>query len=260
MIAGAYVLPLGEPRTPESLGEAIAAYIGESRIPLDRITTLAPKLKTRALRVTELARICADPALQTFTLWNKNDFSHSIDMFFRDSPLSKTKELVKFYEPRHGHVISAALPLTLTDPLRELLAAIAAQGPLAHGFVAGFERYADAMRECMSSGEGPRDPDPAREERIIIDGRRHHAKDKLRRLYPVTIIGPDIWAKLPPMPVLDPMATIEDLGNCKLLTAWPELCEPRDPTFLRGTRALREWLWPYTIQNPADHVDNDPPP
>ena len=86
----------------------------------------------------------------------------------------------------------------------------------------------------------------------------HQALQHLRRLYPVTIIGPEIWAALPPLPRLDPMPTIEDLGNCKVLTAWPELCDPRDPAFLRGTVALREWLWPYTIQNPADHIDADP--
>jgi hypothetical protein len=85
------------------------------------------------------------------------------------------------------------------------------------------------------------------------------ARTKLVRLYPITLIGPEIWAQLPPMPAFDPMPTVESLGECKVLTAWPTLCGPRDPAFLRGTRALRAWLWPYTIQNPADHVDNDPP-
>ena len=77
---------------------------------------------------------------------------------------------------------------------------------------------------------------------------------------PITVVGPSIWATLPPMPVFDPMPRVEDLGDCKVLTAWPTLCEPRDPAFLRGTRDLRAWLWPYTIQNPADHLDRDPPP
>jgi hypothetical protein len=45
------------------------------------------------------------------------------------------------------------------------------------------------------------------------------------------------------------------LGNCKMLTCWPELVEPHDPAFLAGTSALRRWLWPYTIQNPADDPD-----
>ena len=52
--------------------------------------------------------------------------------------------------------------------------------------------------------------------------------------------------------------TVTDLGNCKMVTAWSVLCGARDPAFLRDTVALRAWLWPRTIQNPADHVDEDP--
>jgi hypothetical protein len=87
---------------------------------------------------------------------------------------------------------------------------------------------------------------------------KRRAQTRLRRLYPITIIGPALWAELPPMPRFDPMPTIEDFGDAKLLRAWPTLCEPRDPAFLRANRELRAWLWPYTIQNPADHVDQDP--
>jgi hypothetical protein len=48
---------------------------------------------------------------------------------------------------------------------------------------------------------------------------------------------------------------VEDLGNCKMLTCWHELVEPHDPAFLAGTRELRRWIWPHTIQNPADEPD-----
>ncbi|MBK9031042.1 MAG: hypothetical protein IPL61_06860 [Myxococcales bacterium] len=142
--------------------------------------------------------------------------------------------------------------------MRTYLEAMTVQHRIAHGFIAGFARYVDARLECMTTALGASERDMAQQERLVFDGRRDQERDKLRRLYPMTIIGPDIWAQLPPMPAFDPMPTIEDLGTCKLLTAWPTLCPPRDPAFLRGTRALREWLWPYTIQNPADHVDKDP--
>jgi hypothetical protein len=80
---------------------------------------------------------------------------------------------------------------------------------------------------------------------------------KLRRLYPVTIIGKAIWESLPPLPVLERPPEIRDLGDCKMLIAWPELCSPHDPEFLAGTRELRQWLWPHTIQNPYDKLDLD---
>lgn len=86
-----------------------------------------------------------------------------------------------------------------------------------------------------------------RVERIEWDGWKWRlSHTKLRRLYPVTIIGPEIWATLPPMPRIDPMPTIEEFGDCKVLTAWPTLCGPRNPAFLRATRELRAWLWPFT--------------
>jgi hypothetical protein len=51
------------------------------------------------------------------------------------------------------------------------------------------------------------------------------------------------------------MPTVRDLGDCKVLEAWPTLVDVDDPQFLLGTRELRRWLWPYTIQNPADDPD-----
>jgi hypothetical protein len=120
-------------------------------------------------------------------------------------------------------------------------------------------RRADVGREALMATGDRDDCTPGVVERTDWDaGKWRKSHTALRRLYPVTIIGPEIWSRLPPMPVFDPMPTIEDFGDCKLMTAWPTLCSPRDPDFLRGTRALREWLWPYTIQNPADHIDNDP--
>ena len=71
----------------------------------------------------------------------------------------------------------------------------------------------------------------------------------------MTIIGPEIWSRLPPMPKVDPMPFVEEVGDCKMLTVWPDLVEPHDPAFLAGTVELRRWLWPFTIQNPADAVD-----
>ena len=90
---------------------------------------------------------------------------------------------------------------------------------------------------------------------------RKGARTKLIRLSPITVIGPSLWATLPPMPTFDSAPSVEDLPGapgCKVITAWPTLCSPRDPDFLRGTRALRAWLWPHTIQNPADDPANDP--
>lgn len=94
------------------------------------------------------------------------------------------------------------------------------------------------------------------ERRLMFDSAHEREAMRLaRRLYPVTIFGAELWAKLPPLPNVEPAPNVEDLGNCKLLTCWPELVDPHDLQFLLGTRELRRWLWPYTIQNPADDPD-----
>lgn len=94
------------------------------------------------------------------------------------------------------------------------------------------------------------------ERRISFDSAHEREATQLaRRLYPVTIFGAELWAKLPPFPEVEPRPKVEDLGACKLVTCWPELVDAHDLQFLLGTRALRRWLWPYTIQNPADDPD-----
>lgn len=135
--------------------------------------------------------------------------------------------------------------------------AIAREVGLVSGGLSGHRHHQDA--EVEGTGTLMSGVSAETEQRIGEDAMlSHRAQTRLRRLYPITIIGPALWAELPPMPRFDPMPTIEDFGDAKLMRAWPTLCEPRDPAFLRANRELRAWLWPYTIQNPADHVDQDP--
>ncbi len=144
--------------------------------------------------------------------------------------------------------------------VRELMRAIVTLYEIAQGCITSYHSLAYARKECSLSGAySSFDLDSETAERLsqdqMLSGRFLR---RLRRLYPVTIIGPRIWSELPAMPTFDPALTIEELGDCKVLKAWPELVEPRDSAFLAGTVELRRWLWPYTIQNPADAVDADP--
>jgi hypothetical protein len=145
------------------------------------------------------------------------------------------------------------------EPLRDMAALLQRRFGLIQAGIMKHTRRSDMEQEAVQGGNYA-EAAPAIVERIEWDAWKWRlGHTRLRRLYPVTIIGSEIWAQLPPMPAFEPAPTIGELGTCKILEAWPTLCDPRDPAFLRGTRALREWLWPYTIQNPADHVDNDPP-
>lgn len=153
--------------------------------------------------------------------------------------------------------VRAAFRLASPDPVLGFLSRATAHYDVAHG--AGVRlpdlRHAAAEIELIGNSALP----SAVRTRTDFDAMHTtEAHQKLRRLYPVTIIGPEIWSKLPPLPRLDPAPTVTALGNCTMLTVWPTPCDPRDRAFLRGTVALRAWLWPHTIQNPIDHVDEDP--
>lgn len=148
-----------------------------------------------------------------------------------------------------GHRLSLDAPA-----VRDLVTSIATIYEIAQGFVAGFRDLNHARKECSFSGAvSGFELDPETRERLGEDQMsRGQLRQRLRRLYPVTMIGPAIWAELPPMSGVEPLPAVGDVGTCKQLTAWPLPVEPRDPTFLAGTVELRRWLWPYTIQNPAD--------
>ena len=155
------------------------------------------------------------------------------------------------YVPRSTSIIAPMVPPD--DPrLAGFLAAMCLAYPVLHGGVHGAPDVDLAAME--SSLVLFASADREREERIIFDSTQRDVTDRLRRLYPVTIIGPAIWASLPPLPAVDPPLVVRDLADCKMVTAWPTLVDPHDLAFLLGTRALRRWLWPHTIQNPADDL------
>jgi hypothetical protein len=176
---------------------------------------------------------------------------HSIELFLRPDDPSRQD-----YETRWITLTATGLAFE-TPAVRTLLARLIALYPIAQGFIAGFRSLNYAAQECSFSGAvAVQEIDEVTRERLGEDQMlRGRFLRRVRRLYPITIIGPTLWKELPPMPALDPMPKVEAVGDCKLIHAWPELAEPRDPEFLAGPTALRRWLWPFTIQNPADAID-----
>ncbi len=147
-------------------------------------------------------------------------------------------------------------PATEVDDARIIafLQAACAVYPVAHGGILRPPSREHATAETWLILN--QDLDAESRKRISFDSRHSDELTKLRRLYPVTIIGPAIWATLPPLPATDPPLVVRDLADCKMITAWPTLTDPHDLDFLLGTRDLRRWLWPYTIGNPADDPAN----
>ena len=237
--------------------EGAAAFAREFAASLPDLRVTPGKMllgkKARALKPDQLTAGIIDASTQNLAVWNPEADRALIHLYVRAGDHPGIEE---FTDRGTAFVGSAA---TVAAHLR-LVALMHRHFGLVSANIAGHARHTDAEKEAVRRGvAGTWSQEVV--DRIAWDAMKwRRARTKLIRLSPITVVGPSIWATLPPMPAFDPMPRVEDLGDCKVLTAWPTLCEPRDPAFLRGTRDLRAWLWPYTIQNPADHIDRDPPP
>ncbi len=239
---------------PAALFEEVIGFFDALAVPPAelRVTRSPAEVKRRKFTPRALLAAAADADTQRVIVMSSGDVpSVEVEVYLADH---------KGYEEFSQHRVFKVLvhaALDAATPGWTLLTAATRHYRVVHGadLLSPGRSAAVAEVNLISNASLP----PALVKRIAFDAMHvRQAHETLRRLYPVTIIGPDIWAKLPPLPAVEPAPIVTDLGNCKVLTAWPELCDPRDPAFLRGTVALRSWLWPHTIQNPADHVDEDP--
>jgi hypothetical protein len=143
--------------------------------------------------------------------------------------------------------------------VRSLLTSMLQDYQVVNGGACWFTDAWTGMSEATFGGaDFPNQRAEARWKHDSSTSRRLAQKNLARRLYPITIFGPELWSRLPPMPAASELThpiKLEDVAGSKVLTCWPTLTHPEDPAFLAGTQALRRWLWPHSIQNPADDPD-----
>lgn|GEM_PF-3719056 len=251
---------LGGARDCGAVADAIVGFCDASGLTFELLTmNTGGGVRQRKFLPKKLRGYVEDPKSWTLRLRSEARICSTLQAYLRDwKPLDDYETR---FVSRWVCVGSDELPLAIEGPVLEFIEAMVRLYPVAHGAVGGYRALRYALHEFTNHANVMlTELDDETALRLSFDNRNHtEYREKLLRLYPVTIIGSAIWSKLPPLPPLEQPPIVSDLGDCKMLTCWPTLCEPRDPAFLRGTRALREWLWPYTIQNPADHVDNDPP-
>jgi hypothetical protein len=83
---------------------------------------------------------------------------------------------------------------------------------------------------------------------------------RLRRLYPITLVGPQLAAAIATAdrhaperpPTLSGALATQEVAGSLLVDAHPAVVESWDPGFVAGTTGLRRRLWPFTTQNPSD--------
>lgn len=239
------------PTSFHAIADAISTFYEALGRPAKEFTLLLRegKIRRRAFKAQSFAKAVSDDSVRLLYSGDVTDPAGVVvECWLR--PLNPEKLA---YEPRWITITGCSLAAE-DEAVRALLDAFVSNYDIAQGSITKYRSLAYARQECSFSGAvSPSELDRETAARLgedqMLEGRYVR---RLRRLYPITIIGPKIWAELPPLPHVKPLPIIEDLGPCKQMRAWPNLVEPRDAAFLAGTVELRRWLWPYTIQNPAD--------
>jgi hypothetical protein len=138
---------------------------------------------------------------------------------------------------------------------REMLAQIAAAASPISGGVLAAPTFHQAYCEVEDSGNSEQESTSYRD-RIRVDA--YGASDrwtKARRLYPITLLGPKLASQVTAAEARAAGAlVVKEINGSLLIDAYPTVVETWDPEFLKATVELRRWLWPHTIQNPADAV------
>ncbi len=256
-VLGVSLLAHDTPRDYGALVDAILEFYDAIGRRLDWFSGLGRKSwgKIRKFRPKSLRDYILDEDTKIVDLGpEKSATEHVLQCFLRPDDTSNQE-----YTTRWITLTATGLAFE-TPAVRTLLARLIDLYPIVHGGVGGYRSLVYAAKECSFSGAvSGVDLDEVTRERLGEDQMlRGRYLRRVRRLYPITIVGPTLWTDLPPLPAVDPMPNVEAVGDCKLIHAWPELVEPRDPEFLAGTTALRRWLWPFTIQNPADALEGEP--
>lgn len=84
----------------------------------------------------------------------------------------------------------------------------------------------------------------------------YETRDKIRRVYPTTLLGPKFASQVDASKLAAAGArNIEHVNGSIIFDATPELHEAWSTEYLAATVELRRLLWPLTFQNPADDPD-----
>jgi hypothetical protein len=136
---------------------------------------------------------------------------------------------------------------------RQLLELVAAHAEPLSGGVLRAPSVTHAIAEASGSLTARREAEPFAS-RIFFDaGAFKERWQRARRLYPITLLGPKLASQVSAADATAAGAlAVQEINGSLLIDAYPEVVETWDPELLRATVELRRWLWPHTIQNPAD--------
>lgn len=259
---GAFVYFENDPATCKALGhEVVAALLASTQAPVDALKmsfykTPRKKSKWRGFKWKAFDEGVADPLVEAIDLIigsTDDDVSFHILLELRATPDPRLRsdsplQFSCVYEPRGENANGgerAAVQKMLDICAREAK-------PLFGGC---FRSPSFLQANCEVDYPFSYEQEPKEfKERINFDRKWASERwSKARRLYPTTLLGPKLASQVSAAEAKAAGAeSVEELNGSLLVDAYSNVVETWDPEFLKATVELRRWLWPHTIQNPAD--------
>lgn len=259
---GAFVYFEDNPATYEALGHKVVADLLENaRVPVDDLKmsfykTPRKKSKWRGFKWKAFDEALADPMVEAIDLVigsTDDDVSFHVLLELRATPDPRLRsdsplQFSCVYESRGDNAdgsVRAAVQSMVAICAREAK-------PLFGGC---FRSPSFVQANCEVDYPFSYEQEPKEfKERINFD--RKWASErwrKARRLYPTTLLGTKLASQVSAAEAKAAGASVvEEIGGSLLIDAYPKIVETWDPEFVKATVELRRWLWPHTIQNPAD--------
>jgi hypothetical protein len=259
---GAFVYFDGDPAAHEGMARAVLdailddVAIPESELKMSLFKTPFKEGRWRGFKWDAIAEALDDPEVEVLTLraGAPGEFFFNAKFQLRSDPDPQRKPMSprRFYFAREAALSREAAG---TKSAREMMRIVSRMAmPISGGVVSG-PTFSQVYCELEDAGD--RDKEPGEfQERIRVDRRFETDRwTKARRLYPITLLGPKLASQLSAADAVAAGAlAVKEINGSLLIDAYPTVVETWDPEYLTATVELRRWLWPHTIQNPADAV------
>jgi hypothetical protein len=198
----------------------------------------------------------ADPDVQVLNLvvGAPSDVWFSAKLQLRSSPdlrLRPPSPRCFYFASEQRASGSSLLAVTGKEMLEQIAGAV---NPVSGGVLAA-PRFNQACCEVEDSANSQHEPSAYIERNKVDCLATSDRWTKARRLYPITLLGPKLASQVTAADALAAGAlAVQEINGSLLIDSYPTVVETWDPEYLKATVNLRKWLWPHTIQNPADAV------
>jgi hypothetical protein len=147
------------------------------------------------------------------------------------------------------------------DAIETFLLAVSAPSRPLHGGIAAAvdaERAHDEVTMQFHSVLGP-DGRPIPERLGFDQTKAEERFSKARRAYWTTILGPDLAAAAGGVEAARATGAVrvETRGECLIVQSTDDVADFLAPDWPARAAKIRRWIWPHTIQNPADAPEHE---